>query len=434
MYRGSRLLALSMAVLVAAAPVGAPVAAYAEEASRLEDGVAVDDEFFVGDDDFVVDDDGVASDEDFAVADDDFAVDDETTDPEDEAPADDAADDSDADGQSYVTEDGTVEDYPTDGKTEWKSDDPDANAAKRDGDSGVDSLTATISYRAHVANIGWQSYTSSIAGTTGQGKAIEALELKVANNPGGEIQCSAHVANIGWQDFTSGTAGTTGRGLQTEAFKIRLTGELAQNYDVYYRVHIQNQGWLGWAKNGEVAGSTGASLRVEAIEVKLLIKGSILPGSTANHQYVPAPTLKVQAHVANIGWQGFTTGVAGTTGRSLSIEALNFSVANNPGGSVQCSAHVANIGWQGFTSGTAGTTGRSLRMEAVKIRLTGTLAEKYDVYYRVHSQDFGWLGWAKNGDAAGTEGYSKRAEAIEVRLVAKGAKAPGSSANAFKKK
>ena len=443
MHRGSRLFALSMAILIAAAPVGVPVAAYAEEASRLEDGVAVDDEFLVGDEDLAVDDGGIAvDDDDFAVADDDFAVDDddfavvgdEAVDPEDDVPADDAADDSDIADQSYVTKDGTVEDYPTDGKTKWESDDPDANATKRDSDSDVDSLKATISYRAHVANIGWQPYTSSIAGTTGQSKAIEALELKVANNPGGEIQCSAHVANVGWQDFTSGTAGTTGRGLQTEAFKIRLTGALAEDYDVYYRVHIQNQGWLGWAKNGEVAGSTGQGLRVEAIEVKLLIKGSILPGSTANHQYIPAAKVSVQAHVANIGWQGFTTGVAGTTGRSLAIEALNFSVANNPGGSIQCSAHVANIGWQGFTSGTAGTTGRSLQAEAFKIRLTGTLAENYDVYYRVHSQDFGWLGWAKNGEAAGTEGYSKRAEAIEVRLVAKGAKAPGSTANAFKKK
>ncbi len=379
-----------MAVLIGAASVGAPVAAYAEETSRPDEAIAADDGFLV--------------------------------------------DGSDVDDQSYITDDGTVEDYPADGKTVWTDDDPDGNATKRDGDSGLDSLKATISYRAHVADIGWQDETSSIAGTIGQGKAIEAFELKVSNASGGEIQCSAHVANIGWQDYTSGTSGTTGCGLQTEAFKIRLTGSLEESYDVYYRVHIQNQGWLGWAKNGEVAGSTGAGLRVEAIEVKLLIKGSILPGSTDNHQYIPTAAISVQAHVANIGWQGFTTGVAGTSGRSLAIEALNFLVANNPGGEVQCSAHVANIGWQDFTSGTSGTTGCGLQTEAFKIRLTGALAENYDVYYRVHSQDFGWLGWAKNGEAAGSEGYGKRAEAIEVCLVAKGCAAPGTTANAFQKK
>ncbi len=442
MHRGSRFLALIMAVLIGLSSVGAPLAAYAEEATSMDlvygessDEAAGYDEDFAVDDEFFADDEGFAVDgDDFAVDDEDFAVGDEAVEPSADADDDLATDDSDVADQSYVTKEGTVDEYPTDGKTVWKDTDPDANATKKDGDTGVDSLKATISYRAHVANIGWQDYTSSIAGTTGQSKAVEALELKVGNNPGGEIQCSAHVANVGWQAFTSGTAGTTGRSLQTEAFKIRLTGALAQDYDVYYRVHIQNQGWLGWAKNGEVAGSTGQGLRVEAIEVRLLIKGSVLPGSTANHQYVPAAKLSVQAHVANIGWQGFTTSVAGTTGRSLAIEALNFSVANNPGGAVLCSAHVANVGWQAFTSGTAGTTGRGLRMEAVKIKLTDSLAEYYDIYYRVHSQDFGWLGWAKNGEAAGTEGYSKRAEAIEVRLVAKGGSAPGSTAGAFKKK
>ncbi len=430
MRKGSRLLALSMAVLIGAAPLGMPLAAYADEAADQGFVYAETDDEAASMDDAFAADEGIAADEGFS-ADDEFAVDDETLDAPDVSADNDV--DADLDDQSYVTDDGTVDEYPTDGKVVWTDDDPDANATKKDGDTSLDSLKATVSYRAHVADIGWQDYTSYIAGTTGKGKAIEAFELKVGNNPGGTIECAAHVANIGWQDYTTGTAGTTGRGLQTEAFKIRLTGTLAEEYDVYYRVHIQDQGWLGWAKNGEVAGSVGQGLRVEAIEVRLLIKGSILPGQTAGHQYTPPAQISTQAHVANIGWQGFTTGVAGTTGRSLAIEALNFSVANNPGGSVQCAAHVANIGWQGYTSGTAGTTGRGLQMEAVKIKLTGALAEQYDVYYRVHSADFGWLGWAKNGEEAGTQGYGKRAEAIEVRLVAKGGAAPGSTANHFKK-
>ena len=37
----------------------------------------------------------------------------------------------------------------------------------------------------------------------------------------------------------------------------------------------------------------------------------------------------------------------------------------------------------------------------IQIRLTGEAAEKYDIYYRVHCQDDGWLGWAKNGEKAG---------------------------------
>ena len=57
----------------------------------------------------------------------------------------------------------------------------------------------------------------------------------------------------------------------------------------------------------------------------------------------------------------------------------------------------------------------------------------YDIYYRVHVQDYGWLGWAKNGVEAGSEGMSKRLEGIEIVLVTKGGTAPGSTNNSFKK-
>ena len=294
--------------------------------------------------------------------------------------------------------------------------------------------SAIVTTQAHVSNIGWQDYTVSTAGTTGQSKAIEALNFSVANNPGGSVQCSAHVQDIGWQNYTTGTAGTTGKGKQIEAVKLKLTGTLAEKYDIYYRVHCQDFGWMGWAKNGEEAGSEGYGKRVEAIEVRLVTKGSAAPGSTSGRFNKKPASVSVQAHVSDIGWQAYTTGIAGTTGKSKAIEALNFQVSNSPGGTIQCSAHVQDLGWQGYTSGMAGTTGRSKRLEAIKIKLSGALAEQYDVYYRVHVQDFGWLGWAKNGESAGSEGYSKRAEAIEVRLVAKGGSAPGSTANAFKKK
>ena len=39
-------------------------------------------------------------------------------------------------------------------------------------------------------------------------------------------------------------------------------------------------------------------------------------------------------------------------------------------------------------------------------RQTG--GDKYDVYYRVHCQNFGWMDWAKNGESAGSAGYSYR--------------------------
>ena len=84
------------------------------------------------------------------------------------------------------------------------------------------------------------------------------------------------------------------------------------------------------------------------------------------------------------------------------------------------------LGWQNWVKegAVSGTTGQHLRLEAIQIELTGDMAKKYDIYYRVHSQFSGWLGWAKNGQKAGTAGYSRRLEGIQIHLVDKGGKAP----------
>ena len=63
--------------------------------------------------------------------------------------------------------------------------------------------------------------------------------------------------------------------------------------------------------------------------------------------------------------------------------------------------------------------------------MRGKTATDYDIYYRVHSQNIGWMGWAKNGESAGTAGYSYRLEGIEIKLVVKGGAAPGPTGNAF---
>ena len=54
-----------------------------------------------------------------------------------------------------------------------------------------------------------------------------------------------------------------------EAIEIRLTGELAEQYDVVYRAHVQNIGWQDWVSNGEKAGTSGQSLRVESVQIRL---------------------------------------------------------------------------------------------------------------------------------------------------------------------
>ena len=302
--------------------------------------------------------------------------------------------------------------------------------------SASSATTASVSYRAHVQNIGWQRYVSDgeTAGTTGRGLRVEALSLGVAGVSGG-IRYRAHVQDIGWQGWHADgeDCGTTGRGLRVEALQVELTGAASANYDVYYRTHAQNVGWTSWTKNGATSGTTGRGLRVEAVQVLLVKHGQAIPtgdgaaySKLANATY-SSPTIRYQAHVQSVGWQSEANdgNMAGTQGRSLRLEALRASVAGVSGG-LQYRAHVQNIGWQSWKKdgAIAGTEGQGLRMEALEVQLTGAIASSYDVYYRVHVSDIGWMAWAKNGETSGTVGLGRRVEAVQMKLVKKGSPAP----------
>ena len=297
--------------------------------------------------------------------------------------------------------------------------------------------SAGLTFQVHVQNIGDQGWRSAgvgenhkgFAGTTGRSLRMESLQFKLTGNLSGSVQYQVHVQNDGWQTARAdgARAGTTGRSLRLEGLSLALVGEVSRYYDVCYRVHVQNDGWQGWKSNGQYAGTTGRSLRLEAIEVYLRAKS---PSASPAEGIVG---VVYQGHVQNVGWQDVknTGGTAGTSGQSLRVEALKIWLnSGRYSGGIEYNAHVQNIGWQGWNSNgaAAGTTGRSLRLEAIEIELTGDIAQYYDVYYRTHVQNFGWLDWAKNGQMAGTSGMSYRMEALQITLVKKNGPAPGPTA------
>ena len=139
-------------------------------------------------------------------------------------------------------------------------------------------------------------------------------------------------------------------------------------------------------------GTAGFAYRLEGIQIKLVPKGGAAPGSTSNSF---KQNIKYQTHIQNIGWQDYVNSgdSSGTTGQSLRLEGIRIRIDNSDiQGSIEYCTHVQNIGWQNYVSNNqmSGTQGRALRLEAIKIRLTGELANKYDIYYRVHCQNFGW--------------------------------------------
>lgn len=68
------------------------------------------------------------------------------------------------------------------------------------------------------------------------------------------IQYKSHIQNIGWQDSkTNGqTSGTSGKSLRMEAIRVSLINA-PEGASVLYSAHVQNIGWQNWKKDNEIS-------------------------------------------------------------------------------------------------------------------------------------------------------------------------------------
>ncbi len=288
-----------------------------------------------------------------------------------------------------------------------------------------------IDYKSHLSRFGWTDSTlnSGVTGTTGQSRAMEAFRIQ------GDVEYRSYNVTNGWQPTVSKgmVSGTTGQSLPIQAIQITPLASISAKYSLYYRVHVSNIGWMGWAHDGEITGVTGGTgYSIEAIQIRL-IPTNVSPPSSSAEVYrnlsivTPTPplSLSITSHVGFVGWQPTVTDgmVTGTTEQHKRIEALKITLNNSTGlaGEVAYAAHVSNIGWQPFVRGDAvsGTTGQARRVESVRLLFTGPLSGSYDIWYRAYIEGDGWLGWTKNGAPAGSVGLGKQLEALEVRVSAK---------------
>ena len=128
------------------------------------------------------------------------------------------------------------------------------------------------------------------------------------------------------------------------------------NNEISYRTHIAYSGWLDWVNGGQVSGTTGQELRIEAVQFDFPFRAN------------------VKAHIENTGWVEYKDitkdTIIGTTGKSLRLEALivePISAEHN----LYIWGHVQNFGWQQrqYCDGImgVGTTNQSLRLEAIQL-------------------------------------------------------------------
>lgn len=299
-----------------------------------------------------------------------------------------------------------------------------------------------ITYRAHVQTEGWLSWVGDrgISGTSDKGLRMEAFQLNVTEGNVG-VRYQTRSENGSWTEWSNNgqIGGTTDQKRQLEGVRFELTGQDASNYDIYYRVHTEKFGWLPWAKNGTQAGTEGYGYRIESMQVSVLPKSSTTISVGESYRIPSEPSITYQTHVEKIGWQSWVEDgeLAGTSGQALRLEAIRLNLSNAAlSGGIEYRTHIQSSGWSGFTSqgSQSGSVGSKKRLEAIEIRLTGEISNQYDVYYRTHVQSEGWLGWVKNGMASGSEGLAYRLEGIQVKLVPKGQGDPVNADNGLLRK
>lgn len=220
----------------------------------------------------------------------------------------------------------------------------------------------------------------------------------------------SHIQNIGWEKEYSKVngqiSGTEGQSLRLEAIKINLKNA-PSGVKIKYQAHIQDIGWQPWKENGQTSGTEDKSLRLEAIKIKL--------EGTKKYK------VQYRVHIQNIGWQEWKEDgqIAGTENRSLRVEAIQIRIVPVNNITVQYSSHIAKLDWENEFSKSngqlSGTTGKSLGIEAIKMRLKGVESDA-NIQYQAHVQTIGWQNWTNEEAIAGTTGKSLNIEAIKIKL------------------
>ena len=143
-----------------------------------------------------------------------------------------------------------------------------------------------VKVRVKLESAGWKAEVASgkTAGSKTK-KGLQMLKVKLAGIDGisGSVCYKTYVPGAKWSATAKNGKASGSKKHAITAVKIWLTGNIATQYDVYYRIYMKGYGWLGWAKNKQVAGTKASFWHANAIQVKLVKKGSKAPGASKYH-------------------------------------------------------------------------------------------------------------------------------------------------------
>lgn len=146
-------------------------------------------------------------------------------------------------------------------------------------------------------------------------------------------------------------------------------GEAKNTIGIKYRSHVQELGTLAWVRDGQISGTTGDALRLEALQIDV--------EALRKKKGYSDVKIDALAHIQNVGdvtYQdiGKDT-IIGTEGEGKRLEGLELQCTGLPNGkALKFQIHEQNKGWSSVATADEvgafrGSVGEKRRIEAVKI-------------------------------------------------------------------
>ncbi len=99
----------------------------------------------------------------------------------------------------------------------------------------------------------------------------------------GDVYYRVYTDAHGWSKWAMNEMRTPdyGDGSKVAGVEVRIKGHTANSYDIFYRATLNDGTQLGWAHNGDAAGTFGTGKYIQSLEIKLFKKGT---GTAAGYQ------------------------------------------------------------------------------------------------------------------------------------------------------
>ena len=131
-------------------------------------------------------------------------------------------------------------------------------------------------YSLQYKGLGFSAYSNDGQRQSRTDSYPTAMKVLLKHQPeglSGTVQYQANISGSGWSSvFENGQVVGEGQEMPLEGIRIFLNGDLASQYDVYYRTSVLGE-WQNWAKNGEDSNPVGVGKHIDGIVVTVVKKG-----------------------------------------------------------------------------------------------------------------------------------------------------------------